>query len=187
MDNHAVVDRLRSAALEIAAAGGSGKDLTVAALCTAAGISQETYHRVAPAPIHLLADAVNDQLLARYDEIDSAYTEQEAFFLYPQVALEHVVRWTNVYTGELRRELRESMRQTLAPTLRALNEARLRERPDLFGIDADDEDAVEFIAAFLVGGAMAAIEVWIAQDEPDIGVALDLLRRTSPPGWLTPG
>ena len=63
MNDHAVVVRLRQAALELASASPDEK-LTVSSICAAAGVSRDDFYSAASNPIQLLGEALSDELLS---------------------------------------------------------------------------------------------------------------------------
>ena len=68
MNDHAVVVRLRQAALELASAGPDEK-LTVSSICAAAGVSRDDFYSAASNPIQLLGEALSDELLSALDDL----------------------------------------------------------------------------------------------------------------------
>lgn len=186
MVNHEVVQRLRRAALELASSS-PGSELTVAAIAGAAGITRDDYYRHAPGPMQLLAEALSDELLTRYEELEGRYSDGVARAMRPRIALTHIAEWASVYRGPLRKELMQALRETLAPTFRMLNEEDIRNHPEILpeGLSPIDDLAVDFVAAYISGGGMAAIEVWVEeQPEPDVERGLQLLMAVSPIGRL---
>ncbi|WP_349428862.1 hypothetical protein [Microbacterium sp. LWS13-1.2] len=180
MDNHEVVEKLRAAVLELASHD-PGSELTVARISATAGITRDEYYRYASSPMQLLAEALSDELLTMYDETGEQYPPQIARAMRPRLALTHIAKWAAVYGGPLRNELMGALRQTLAPSFRMINEEDLRAFPELMpeGMPADDL-AIEFVSAYISGGGMAAIEVWVSEPEPDVERGLQMLMAVSP-------
>lgn len=181
MDNHEVVEALRRAVLELAAAD-PASELTVGAIAHAAGITRDEYYRYASSPIQLLADALSDELLTKFEDLDGQYPEEQARAIRPRISLEHIAKWARIYAGPMRRELMQALQETLAPSFRIQNEEDLRAHPELLpdGISPKDELAIAFAAAYITGGGMAAIEVWVDEPEPDVERGLQLLQGLSP-------
>jgi AcrR family transcriptional regulator len=180
MDNHEVVEKLRRAVLEIASHD-PGEELTVARISSAAGITRDDYYRHASSPMQLLAEALSDELLTRYDELEEQYPDLIARALRPRVALTHIAKWAVVYRGPMRSELMQALQKTLAPSFRMINEEDLRAHPELIpaGMPPDDL-SIEFVSAYISGGGMAAIEVWVSEPEPDVERGLQMLMAVSP-------
>ncbi|WP_349428884.1 hypothetical protein [Microbacterium sp. LWS13-1.2] len=181
MDNHEVVEALRRAVLDLAS-NSPGTELTVAAVSSAAGIPRDDYYRYASSPMQLLAEALSDELLTAYDEIDEQYDAEEARSLRVRTSMEHIAKWARIYGGPMRKELMQALRRTLATSFRIINEEDLRSHPELLpaGISPADDLAIEFVAAYVTGGGMAAIEVWVDDAEPDVERGLQLLTAVSP-------
>ncbi|WP_426323333.1 hypothetical protein [Microbacterium sp. E-13] len=181
MDNHEVVEALRRAVLDLASTS-PGTELTVAAVSSAAGIPRDDYYRFAPSPMQLLGEALSDELLTVYDEIGEQHDDDEARSLRVRTSFEHIAKWARIYGGPMRKELMEALRETLATSFRIINEEDLRRHPELLpaGITPSDDLAIEFVAAYITGGGMAAIEVWVNDPEPDVERGLQLLAAVSP-------
>lgn len=179
MDSHDAVERLRAAVLKLAAEHPT-RELSVGAIVTEAGLGREEFYRHVANPVQLLAEALGDELLSQYDAVEGTPDDYPA--ARARISLEHIAKWIDVYRGPIRTELMESLRQTLAPAFRIINEADLRSHPEFLppGISVDDDWAIEFFAAYVTGGGMAAIEVWV--DEPDVDVdrGVHLLTAASP-------
>ncbi|WP_426323286.1 hypothetical protein [Microbacterium sp. E-13] len=180
MDNHEVVEKLRAAVLELASRD-PGSELSVARISAAAGITRDEYYRHASSPMQLLAEALSDELLTMYDETAEQYPPHIARAMRPRLSLTHIAKWAVVYGGPMRNELMAALRQTLAPSFRMINEEDLRAFPELMpaGMPVDDL-AVEFVAAYISGGGMAAIEVWVNEPAPDVERGLAMLMAVSP-------
>ncbi|WP_158861656.1 hypothetical protein [Leifsonia sp. AG29] len=181
MDTHEAVERLRTAVLELVMTSPETA-LNVSSIASAAGISRDDYYRLAPAPIQLLAEALSDELLSQFDDIEGRYSDDEVRTLRARLALTHIAKWGAVYRGPLRVELMQSMRLTLAHSFRLWTEDYLRRHPEALpaGVGPDDNSAIEFLAAFVAGGGMAAIEVWVDDPEPDVDRAMKLLSAMAP-------
>jgi AcrR family transcriptional regulator len=181
MDNHEVVERLRKAVLDLASTNPE-VELTVASISRAAGVSRDEYYRYASSPMQLLAEALSDELLSTFDDLEGQYTDEEARALWPRLSMTHIAKWAAVYRGPIRAELMEALRRTLAPAFRVVNENDLRKHPELLpeGLSPADDLAIEFVSAYITGGGMAAIEVWVAEPEPDVERGLQLLSMVSP-------
>jgi AcrR family transcriptional regulator len=181
MANHDVVERLRRAALDLASSA-PGTELTVAAIAEAAGITRDDYYRHAPGPMQLLAEALSDELLTRYDDLEGRYTDVVARSMRPRIALTHIAKWADVYRGPLRKELMRALQETLAPSFRMINEHDIRNHPEILpeGLSPIDDLAITFVSAYIAGGGMAAIEVWVEDPEPDVERGLQLLMAVSP-------
>lgn len=181
MDNHEVVERLRRSVLDLASTN-PAPELTVAAIAAGAGVTRDEYYRYASSPIQLLAEALSDELLSLFDEIEEKYPDDVARSMRPRLSLAHIAKWATVYGGPVREELMQSLRQTLAPAFRMVNEEDFRKHPELLppGISPIDDLAIEWVSAYITGGGMAAIEVWVRDPEPDVERGLQLLTHFSP-------
>ncbi|MGW0590047.1 hypothetical protein [Streptosporangium sp. NPDC002607] len=180
MGNHEVVEALRNAVLDLAS-NNPDSELTVAAVAGAAGISRDEFYRNASSPIQLLADALSDELLSQYEELEDQYPDELIRAMRARISLIHLAKWAKVYGGPVRKQLMQALRQTLEPSLRIINEKDIRKHPELLpeGISLDDDLAIKFVSAYNSGGGMAGIEVWVDQPEPDVERGLQLLSAVS--------
>jgi len=180
MTDHGTVERLRAAALRLAAEH-PDRELTVGSIVGEAGVNREDFHRNASTPVQLLAEALGDELLTQYDALDAGLPDADPE-MRPRLALEHISRWMAVYGGPIRGELMAALRKTLFPPFRMINEEHLRRHPERLpqGISPDDDAAIEFLAAYVAGGGMAAIERWVEDPEPDVERGLALLLAAAP-------
>ncbi|QJY48032.1 TetR/AcrR family transcriptional regulator [Pseudonocardia broussonetiae] len=177
------MSRLRAAALELAALHPS-TELTVSAITHRAGVGREEFHRHVSSPVQLLAEALGDELLSEFDAIKG--TPADAMpRTKARLSLEHISKWIDVYRGPIRVELMTALRQTLAPAFRMINEEHLRSHPERLpaGISVDDDWAIEFFAAYVTGGGMAAIESWVDGPDLDVERGLTLLATAAPSFW----
>lgn len=183
MDNDGVAGRLRAAALELAAHRPDEK-LTVALICAEARVGRDEFYRYASSPVRLVAEALSDELLSEYEAVDGIPIN-EAVRERSVMGLKHIAKWADVYRGPIRVELMESLRQTLGQVFRMLMEDYLRAYPEILPdeLDSDDEWSIEFIAAYMSGGGMAAIESWVDGPDLDIERGLRLFRAVSPSFW----
>lgn len=181
MTDHGTVERLRAAVLKLAAEH-PDRELTVGAVAAAAGVNREEFHRNASSPVQLLAEALGDEILTQYDALDDDVADADPE-IRPRLALEHISRWMAVYGGPIRSELMAALRRTLFPPFRMANEEHLRRHPERLpeGISPDDDAAIEFLASYIAGGGMAAIERWVEDPEPDVDRGLALLLAAAPP------
>ncbi|MCW0194760.1 MAG: hypothetical protein OJJ55_26075 [Rhodococcus sp.] len=181
MTNHNAVERLRAAVLEVVTEN-PYEEPTVASICAAAALSRSEFHQHASSPMQLLSEALADDLLTEIESLSPSGDKE----VRTRLALEHIKRWFEVYRGPFRQELMAMLRQTLAPALQSMNEREIHDRAASLpaGIDVDDESEVAFIAAYIAGGSMAAIERWIECPEPDVDSGIKLLRAASPSFWV---
>ena len=186
MNDHAVVVRLRQAALELALASPDEK-LTVSSICAAAGVSRDDFYSAASNPIQLLGEALSDELLSALAQAPDEMPQGERL----RISLGHVARWNAIYRGPLHSELIASLQKTLFAALRSTNEEFRRRHPDLLpdGVSADDDFAISFLASYMAGGSIASIAFWLEDADADIEGDIDRiveLSRAVAPGFMAP-
>lgn len=173
-------ESLREAVLELAERMPIA-DVTVSAVCRAAGVTRDTFYRHAESPVHLLADA----LAAEIDVAMEILPHAEVIGDGERVLLTHVHRRASVYRGAMHPLLAAPIRSTLEGSLRSglLLWAELHPQivPDVF---ADDPAALRIAVAYAAAGTVGAIEEWLRSDDDDIDRAVRLILTASPEWWL---
>lgn len=173
-------ESLRAAVLDLAGQRPIA-DVTVSALCLAAGVTRDTFYRHAESPVQLLGDA----LAAEIDAVMELLPHSEVIGDGERALLAHVSRRAAVYRGAMHPLLAAPIRSTLEGALRSglLLWADLHPAivPAAF---ADDPSAMRIAVAYAAAGTVGAIEEWLRSDDHDIERAARLILAASPEWWL---
>lgn len=171
-------EQLRAAVLELAATTDIG-DLTVSAICSAAGVTRDTFYRHADSPVDLLADALGAEL----DELRRGLTPPVVSGAVETAILEHAVARLAVYRGAMRPVLPAAIRDRLESLF---TDGLLRQaaaHPEILPAAIADERAVAVAVAYAASGAVGAIEAWLRTAEGDVDEAVTIILASSPSWW----
>lgn len=156
-------------------------DVTVSAICRAAGVTRDTFYRHAESPVHLLADALS----AEIDAAMEILPRTDAIGDGERALLEHVRRRGDVYRGSMDPLLAAPIRGNLEASIRSglLLWADLHPQivPATF---AGDPSAMRIAVAYAAAGTVGAIEEWLRSGDDDIDRAVRLILAASPEWWL---
>jgi AcrR family transcriptional regulator len=155
-------------------------DVTVSALCHAAGVTRDTFYRHAESPVQLLAEALAGEIdtameiLPRTDEIGDA----------ERALLAHVHHRAAVYRGAMNPLLAAPLRHTLESAIRSGLLLWVDLHPEIVPTAfTDDTGALRIAVAYAASGTVGAIEEWL-RDDDDIDRAVRLILAASPEWWL---
>lgn len=173
-------EHLRDAVLDLAGRMPIA-DVTASAICTAAGVTRDTFYRHAESPVDLLADALSSEIaeameiLPRTDAIGDG----------ERALLEHVLRRADVYRGAMHPLLAAPVRSNLERSIRSGLELWVHLHPDIVPPNFRDDPAAMAIAfAYAAAGTVGSIEEWLRSGDDDIDRAVRLILAASPEWWL---
>lgn len=157
------------------------RELSVAGVCRAAGVTRETFYRHAPSVTVLLADALSDDLAACLAETPAAAPLGEA----ERLLLEHIWERAAVYRGAMDPLLVAPVRERIEDYLRVGLGDLLVRRPQLLppALRGDDLGA-RIAVAYAAAGTVGAIEAWLLDGAGDVDHAVRAVLEASPQWWL---
>lgn len=155
-------------------------DITVSGICSAAGVTRDTFYRHAEGPVQLLADALS----AEIDEAMRILPQTDAIGDGERALLEHVQRRASIYRGAMHPLLAAPIRSNLEESIRSglvlWTELHPRIVPTVF----EDPSAMRIAVAYAAAGTVGAIEEWLRSEDDDIERAVRLILAASPEWWL---
>ncbi|WP_301113549.1 hypothetical protein [Microbacterium sp.] len=173
-------ESLRAAVMELAGQMPIS-EVTVSSICTAAGVTRDTFYRHSESPVQLLADALS----AEIDAAMEILPQTDAIGDGERALLEHIRRRASVYRGAMQPLLAAPVRSNLEASIRSglLLWAELHAQivPPVF---AEDASAMRIAVAYAAAGTVGAIEEWLRSDDDDIDRAVRLILSASPEWWL---
>ncbi len=187
--------RLREAALALAAEGPID-EISVAQLTRAAGMNRATFYKHATSPLHVVREALVDDLDAiRLDFLPAAAdpaTDLEALWrTAAHTTAAHVARFESIYVRGFAEDASGALPALLSRHITRSMESMLQARPDLLPshAGADEDLLIASYAAFLGHGLAAILQVWFASGNRDVAVYADAvigalpewMRRRTPP------
>ncbi|PRA79200.1 TetR/AcrR family transcriptional regulator [Microbacterium sp. MYb66] len=172
-------ERLRDAVLNLA-----GRtpvvDISVSAICSAAGVTRDTFYRHAEGPVQLLADALS----AEIDEAMEILPQTDAIGDGERALLEHVQRRASIYRGAMHPLLAAPIRSNLEESIRSGLVLWADLHPQIVPAAFEDPSAMRIAVAYAAAGTVGAIEEWLRSDDDDIERAVRLILAASPEWWL---
>jgi AcrR family transcriptional regulator len=144
-------------------------EISVAALCQAAGVTRDTFYRYATRPIDVLAEAMSRDL-PHTAELVAQLTRAPAanpLEIPGRMILQHVERNLQVYRNALRPHLDSALRDVLIARILDLLAAFVERCPEVVPrIEGSPPCAAEVrqMVIFTASGIVGAIEHWACQD-----------------------
>jgi AcrR family transcriptional regulator len=160
--------RLLKAVVELAAAEPIDQ-ISVAALCQAAGVTRDTFYRYATRPIDVLAEAMSRDLPPAAELVAQLMRPPAAnpLEIPGRMILQHVERNLRVYRNALRPHLDSALRDVLLARILDLLVAYVERCPEVVPpIEGSPPRPVEVhqMVTFTASGIVGAIEQWARQD-----------------------
>jgi AcrR family transcriptional regulator len=159
--------RLLKAIVELSAAEPI-HEISVAALCQAAGVTRDTFYRYATRPIDVLAEAMSRDLPPTAELVARLARPPVAnpLEIPGRMILQHVERNLQIYRNALRPHLDSALRDVLLARILDLLAAFVERCPEVVpSIDGSPARAVEVrqMVIFTASGIVGAIEQWAGQ------------------------
>lgn len=176
--------KLRDAIWELASHG-PVTEVSVAAVCRAAGVTRDTFYRHSASPAELLSDLVRERISEIVDDaIGDAARHPDVIANGTRHLLEHMAQHRDVYRNGLVPESGAPLRGVLEDTFRDTLAHGVEIAPQLLPQELRaDPIGTDIAIAYAAAGAVGAVRVWLDDTgaDPERGTAL--LLAASPQNW----